>query len=112
MGMDADSVIWIGIVKNHQLEEVTSLPEDLSIALQLHGTVVCEGLIFQEFYDADTNAGFGVEVFHHCWRTGAVTLDLTELASRVQFLLPKAIKAFQAMGINCEPKVWLGTHLT
>jgi len=111
MGLDANSVIWLGVNEDSVSEALGNLPDEMRDALDNVGEIELEGLTFREFHHADEPVGFGVEILDHGWRTGTINFNPSDLTQRVQDLMPKVTKAFQAMNINAEPKVWLGTHL-
>lgn len=111
MGLDADTVIWLGVGEKELDEVISGLLDEMCDELEDRGQIQIAGLTFRKFYHAEETVGFGVELLNHSWRDGDVNFDLASLFKKVQDLMPKAVKVFEAMNIKVEPKVWLGTHL-
>lgn len=115
MGLDANSVIWLGVQLNPGLSELPNplenAPDDMYDRLEDKGEIQVAGLTFRKFYHADEPVGFGVELLDRGWREGSMELDLIVLNQKVQKLMPRVQTAFSVLKITVEPKVWLGTHL-
>ena len=115
MGLDANTVIWLGVRTRRGRSELygllKDLPEEVYDELQKNGEVEFEGLKFREFNHADEPVGFGTELLDQGWREGSTELDLVALNQKVQEMIPKVKLAFAKMMVTAEPKVWLATNL-
>ncbi|OGN22709.1 MAG: hypothetical protein A2918_01155 [Candidatus Yanofskybacteria bacterium RIFCSPLOWO2_01_FULL_42_49] len=111
MGLDANTVIWIGVQMGEATNPLENAPDEIYDRLEDKGEIQVAGLDFRKFYHADEPVGFGVELLDRGWRDGSKELDLVALNRKVQELMPRIKTAFSVLKITVEPKVWLGTHL-
>ena len=118
MGLDANTVIWLGVlirmgdtISGQATNPLDNAPDEIYDQLEDEGEIQVAGLNFRKFYHADEPVGFGVELLNRGWRDDSKELNLVAINQEVQALIPRVREAFSVLKITVEPKVWLGTHL-
>ena len=117
MGLDANTVIWLGVKVGSRdelgdlLREFAEEESEKYEHLMAEGEVNFFGSKLKIFKHADEPIGLGIELVDRGWRESPVELDLSNLSSQIPILTSRIRFLFANMKITAEPKVWLATVL-
>lgn len=112
MGVDAVTSVWVGIkIDDGVWDDLKyDLPDGVLAEID-EGDGRFDDLEVQTEYVAEEVVGLGVRVYYHDWDNGVDEINLHDLATDADELLPRVKALFDAWGLNMTVGVYLRSDM-